>query len=102
MELGLDREPGRLLVVDWVPAQPDGRPALANFLFDGGHLSETEADRSVRLAADELLAWRLAAPDSWPQLLAPHMMRRLRACAEALATGTTAYLHHGQCPDESG
>jgi 8-oxo-dGTP pyrophosphatase MutT (NUDIX family) len=28
-ELGLKVKPGRLLAVDWVPAQPDGRPALA-------------------------------------------------------------------------
>jgi len=34
-ELGLDLKPGPLLVVDWVPPQPDGRPALANYLFDG-------------------------------------------------------------------
>ena len=31
-ETGLELRPGRLLAVDWVPPQDDGRPALANFL----------------------------------------------------------------------
>jgi len=97
-ELGLDLKPGRLLVVDWVPPQPDGRPALANFLFDGGRITEQHAKQHVALQSDELSEWRLAGPGEWDQLLAEHMVRRLRACAEALATGTTAYLHHGWHP----
>jgi len=97
-ELGLDLKPGRLLVVDWVPPQPDGRPALANFLFDGGRISEQQAEQYVALQSDELSEWRLAAPGEWDQLLAEHMVRRLHACAEALSTGATAYLHHGWHP----
>ncbi|MFE5325100.1 NUDIX domain-containing protein [Embleya sp. NPDC056575] len=98
-ELGLDLHPGRLLVVDWMPAQPDGRPALANHLFDGGPVTETEARARIRLAGDELANWRLARPAEWDILMAPHMARRLRACAAALADGTTAYLHQGTAPD---
>jgi 8-oxo-dGTP pyrophosphatase MutT (NUDIX family) len=98
-ELGLDLAPGRLLVVDWVPPQADGRPALANHLFDGGLITETQARADIRLAAGELTAWRLATPAEWDTLMAPHMARRLRACARALADHTTAYLHHGTVPD---
>ncbi|MGC0417047.1 NUDIX domain-containing protein [Embleya sp. AB8] len=97
-ELGLDLAPGRLLVVDWVPPQPDGRPAPANYLFDGGILTRADAEARVHLAAGELVAWHLAEPAEWDVLMAPHMARRLRACANALTCGTTAYLHHGSDP----
>jgi 8-oxo-dGTP pyrophosphatase MutT (NUDIX family) len=97
-ELGLTLSPGRLLVVDWVPPQPDGRPALSNFLFDGGTITEQQAHAQLLLPPEELTSWRLATADEWPQLLAPHMLRRVQACVEALATGSTAYLHHGWPP----
>jgi 8-oxo-dGTP pyrophosphatase MutT (NUDIX family) len=90
-EAGLDLKPGRLLAVDWVPAQPDGRPPLCNFLFDGGTLGQQE----IRLQDGELTGWKLAAPREWEQLLAPHMARRVAACADALEAGTTAYLQYG-------
>ena len=93
-ETGLELRPGRLLAVDWVPPQDDGRPALANLLFDGGRL-DSGPDREIRLQDDELTGWTLAAPPEWDSLLAPHMARRVRACARALAAGTTAYLQHG-------
>ncbi|MFJ7258437.1 NUDIX domain-containing protein [Streptomyces sp. NPDC098085] len=47
-ELGFDLTPGRLLVVDWVPEQPDGRPPLVNFLFDGGLITKNEAQTRSR------------------------------------------------------
>jgi 8-oxo-dGTP pyrophosphatase MutT (NUDIX family) len=97
-ELGIDLAPGRLLAVDWIPEQPDGRPALANYLFDGGVLCHDDAVRRLRLDGDEHAEWRVAGADQWADLLAPHMVRRLHACSRALASGTTAYLHHGWEP----
>lgn len=94
-ELGIAMTPGRLLVVDWMPGQPDGRPPLANFAFDAGRLTEAEAEQCVELEADELAAWRLASPDEWDQMLSPHMARRVHACARALAQKTTYYLREG-------
>jgi ADP-ribose pyrophosphatase YjhB (NUDIX family) len=94
-ELVLDLAPGRLLAVDWVPPQPDGRPALANFLFHGGVITGAEATERIHLQPGELTGWQLAAPHEWDTMLAPHMARRLRACAGALAAGSTAYLQHG-------
>jgi 8-oxo-dGTP pyrophosphatase MutT (NUDIX family) len=94
-ELGYDLRPGRLLVVDWVPPQPDGRPALANFVFDGGTLTEQDAHDTLHLQPDELAAWRLCSLDEADGLLAPHMARRIRACVSAVSQGHTAYLHHG-------
>lgn len=99
-ELGLDLTPGRLLVVDWVPPGSDGRPALANFLFEGGQLTQAQAERHLRLDRQELSEWRLITAQEWDDLLLPHMARRLRACVDALATGTTAYLQHGWHPTD--
>jgi 8-oxo-dGTP pyrophosphatase MutT (NUDIX family) len=101
-ELGIELVPGRLLVVDWVPPLPDGRPALANFLFDGGQLTHAQAEQRLHLQPDELTAWQMAGPDDWDTLLAPHMARRIRACADALATGGTVYLQDGRHPTGPG
>jgi 8-oxo-dGTP pyrophosphatase MutT (NUDIX family) len=79
-ETGLELRPGRLLAVDWVPPQDDGRPALANFLFDGGRIDVGPGRQEVRLQDGELTGWTLAAPREWDVLLAPHMARRVRAC----------------------
>ncbi|SBW16977.1 NUDIX domain-containing protein [Protofrankia symbiont of Coriaria ruscifolia] len=97
-ELGLDLRPGRLLAVDWVPPQDDGRPALVNFVFDGGTLTAHDAEHRLHLQADELTAWRLCTPTECDQLLAPYMAQRIHACADALRTGRTAYLQHGRPP----
>jgi 8-oxo-dGTP pyrophosphatase MutT (NUDIX family) len=97
-ELGVDLRPQRLLVVDWVPAQPDGRPPLVNFLFDGGQYPASHLHDVVRLGTDELAEWRLADPEEQSRLLIPLLARRLRACAKALADGTTQYLYDGHPP----
>jgi 8-oxo-dGTP pyrophosphatase MutT (NUDIX family) len=94
-EVGLELMPGRLLAVDWVLPQDDGRPALASYVFDGGHLDGGDARQRIRLQLSELTDWMMASPDEWDTLMAPHTARRTHACAEALATGGTAYLHHG-------
>jgi len=94
-ELGIDRVPGRLLVVDWVPALPDGRPPLANFVFDGGLVSEDWLAANVVLQQSELAEWRLADASQQEALLMPLLARRLRACAAALADGRAGYLHDG-------
>ena len=98
-ELGIDLLPGRLVAIDWVPEQPDGRPPLANYLFDGGPITQTQAQARLRLEDDELTEWKLADPDEWDTLLAPHLARRLHACVRALADGTTVYLQYGFEPN---
>ncbi|MGI8313360.1 NUDIX domain-containing protein [Saccharopolyspora hattusasensis] len=90
-ELGLDQPLGRLLVVDSVPEQQP-RPALLNFLYDGGLLQDAG---QIRLDDTELAEWRLTGPDEWDELLVAHMARRVHACSRALDTGTTLDLHYG-------
>lgn len=95
-ELGIDMTPGRLLAVDWVPAQPDGRPPLANYVFDGGIITEQWARENVRLDTDEVTEWCLADAAERETLLIPLLARRLTACLTALADGEAAYLHDGR------
>src|SRR5215510_1060950 len=51
-ELGLDRPPGRILAVDWVPSTPD-RPEGLIVVYDGGVLSAEET-AAIRLPPEEL------------------------------------------------
>lgn len=94
-ELGRDLAPGRLLVIDWVPEQLDGRPPLVNYLFDGGLITQDDATTQLHLDPNELTDWRLAPAAEWDTLLAPHLVRRLHACARALSEDRTIYLQHG-------
>jgi len=50
-ELGLDVEPGLLLVADWAPSAEEGDKLL--FVFDGGVLT-TEQLAAIRLQPDEI------------------------------------------------
>jgi hypothetical protein len=63
-----------------------------------GPRRSSEAQQRISLQVGELTTWRMAAPQEWDTLLAPHMTRRIGACAAALASGGTAYLHHGWQP----
>jgi 8-oxo-dGTP pyrophosphatase MutT (NUDIX family) len=101
-ELGIDLVPGRLLVVDWVPAQPDGRPPLANYLFDGGAVTERWLREHVRLAAGELSDWSPAGVDDLDGMLIPLLAGRVREALGALAAGTAVYLHGGRPPGAIG
>ena len=83
-EIGLDRELGRLLAVDWVHGT--GRPPLVAYLYDGGVLGEDDF-KAIRLQEDELLSWRVVAPQDVPEYLPGSLGRRVLAALEALADG---------------
>lgn len=99
-ELGIDLTPGRLLAIDWVPAQDDGRPPLANFVFDAGETTQCWLEDNVHLAIDELAEWQLADAAQQERLLIPLLTRRLRHCASALISGSTKYLLNGHTDAE--
>jgi 8-oxo-dGTP pyrophosphatase MutT (NUDIX family) len=96
-ELGFDLLPGRLLAVDWVPPQPDGRPALQNNLFDGGVLDDARI-ASLRLADGELTRSKFATRAEAAEMLRPHMARRVAVCLDVVHTDRTAYLENGFDP----
>lgn len=93
-ELGLEIEPGRLLVVDYA------RPPFAHweglrFVFDGGILDQRSVE-GIRLQEEELASWRFVDEAALADLVAPPLRRRIGV---ALQTGTqalgTRYLEYG-------
>ncbi|MFF7971535.1 NUDIX domain-containing protein [Streptomyces sp. NPDC007905] len=92
-EIGLDREPGRLLAVDWVAGA--GRPPLVAYLYDGGVLTESEL-KAIRLQEEELLSWRLVTREEIPGHLPGALGRRVLAALDVLAEGAgTVELENG-------
>ncbi|MFI0976978.1 NUDIX domain-containing protein [Streptomyces sp. NPDC021093] len=86
-EIGLDVEPGRLLVVDW--SQREGRPPIAAYLYDGGVLGEEQL-ASIRLQEEELLSWRLVPVDEVETYALGSLGGRILAALAALADGAGA------------
>jgi ADP-ribose pyrophosphatase YjhB (NUDIX family) len=92
-EIGLDREPGRLLAVDWVHGV--GRPPLVAYLYDGGVLTEAEL-KAIRLQEEELLSWRLVPREEIADHLPGALGRRVLTALDVLADGAgTAELENG-------
>ncbi|MFG2884234.1 NUDIX domain-containing protein [Streptomyces sp. NPDC048297] len=92
-EIGLDREPGRLLAVDWVPGA--GRPPLVAYVYDGGVLTDTEL-KAIRLQEEELLSWRLVPREEITAHLPGALGRRVLAALDVLKEGSgTAELENG-------
>jgi 8-oxo-dGTP pyrophosphatase MutT (NUDIX family) len=91
-ELGLAREPGRLLVVDWAPHPELGDRVL--FVFDGGVLTEPDI-AAIRLQPEELDSYEFLPPADALDRLIPRLRRRVSAALQARAVGRTVYLEHG-------
>ncbi|MFF8726363.1 NUDIX domain-containing protein [Streptomyces sp. NPDC015171] len=92
-EIGLDRELGRLLAVDWV--RGTGRPPLVAYLYDGGVLTDAEL-KSIRLQEEELLSWRLVPREEITAHLPGALGHRVLTALDVLADGSgTAELENG-------
>lgn len=74
-EIGLDVEPGALLMVDWRPRDAE-RPPLIHYFYDGGTLG-TEDIARIRLQEDEIDEYGFFDPEAARDLLAPHTHERL-------------------------
>ena len=92
-ELGLDRPPGRVLAVDWVPSRPE-RPEGLIVVYDGGMLSAADA-AAIRLADEELTGFAFVGRDEVAGLVTPLLARRIAACLDAAEAGTVAALENG-------
>ena len=92
-ELGLDRPPGRVLAVDWVPSRP-GRPEGVVVVYDGGVMPVADIDAIV-LGDWELAGFAFTEPGDVACLVTPLLARRIIACLDAAATGTVAALENG-------
>nr|WP_203614350.1 NUDIX hydrolase [Streptomyces sp. SID13726] len=92
-EIGLDRDLGRLLAVDWV-YRPTWPPLVA-YLYDGGVLTDDEF-KAIRLQEEELLSWRLVPREELAEYLPGTLGHRVLAALDALADGAgTAELENG-------
>ncbi|MDX8053268.1 NUDIX hydrolase [Lentzea sp. BCCO 10_0798] len=89
-ELGLVREPGRLLVADWAPRDGEDRVL---FVFEGGLLT---ADDDIRLQAEELRSYEFVRPSQVGERLIPRLARRVAEALRARESGETRYLEHGR------
>jgi len=88
-EIGLDIEPGPLLVIGWVA--PDGvrtRP-IVHFVFDGGVLAD---DTPIRLQSSELEAYRFVDAGDLDRYLPPFISARVAAALRGRGAGATVYL----------
>ncbi|MGN9757358.1 NUDIX domain-containing protein [Streptomyces sp. SD31] len=83
-EIGLDRELGRLLAVDW--SHGTGRPPVVAYLYDGGVLGEDDF-KAIRLQEEELLSWRLVPREDITAHLPGSLGRRVLAALDVLADG---------------
>jgi len=92
-ELGLDRPPGRVLAVDWVPSRPE-RPEGLIVVYDGGVLTGAEI-KEIVVGDDELAGCAFVARDEVAGLVTPLLARRVASCLDAVATGTVASLENG-------
>ena len=91
-ELGLEKAPGRLLVVDYNPAQGEKSESLM-FIFDGGVLAPTEVSQ-IRLRPGELLDFGFFARTDLPESLTPALRRRILAAWQQVERGGGAYLEN--------
>jgi 8-oxo-dGTP diphosphatase len=92
-ELGLAVQPGRLLVVDWVPPRPDRTEGLM-MVFDGGVLTPPQIEQ-IRLPVDELRSWAWCTEQQAGKRLSELLARRISAAVRARAEGTMVYLENG-------
>jgi ADP-ribose pyrophosphatase YjhB (NUDIX family) len=92
-ELGLDRPPGRVLAVDWVPSRPE-RPEGLIVVYDGGVLSPEEVGE-ITLRDGELAGYEFVDPAGVGERVTPLLARRIAACLDAVAAGTVASLENG-------
>ncbi|MEU9154303.1 NUDIX hydrolase [Streptomyces sp. NPDC048417] len=92
-EIGLDREMGRLLTVDWVHGT--GRPPIVAYLYDGGVVTDADLG-AIRLQEEELLSWRLVPRAELSTYLTGSLGRRVLAALDVLDEGAgTAELENG-------
>ncbi|WP_037266375.1 NUDIX hydrolase [Kibdelosporangium aridum] len=92
-ELGMKRDLGRLLVVDYVFPQ-EAWPEAVMFIFDGGTLTQSDVD-AMEFVDGEILSAGFYDLTEARKRLAPRLARRVEAALQALSQGATALCEHG-------
>jgi 8-oxo-dGTP diphosphatase len=96
-ELGIDREAGALLAVDYVPADGARTEGLI-VVFDGGTIDDPGR---LRLPPDELSDWAFVEPERIADHLPALQARRAHAALRARRAGLPLYLEDGRCETPS-
>jgi 8-oxo-dGTP pyrophosphatase MutT (NUDIX family) len=91
-ELGIDRQPRRLLVIDWAPNDGEGDKIL--YIFDCGPLGDDEG--RITLGDGELDQWEWVPVGQVAGYVIPRLARRLARACQAGGAGATLYLEHGE------
>jgi 8-oxo-dGTP diphosphatase len=91
-ELGIQRKPRQLLVMDWAPHPEEGDKIL--YIFDCGELGDDEG--RIHLGAAELDRWAWIPIAQLGDYVVPRLQRRLTGAHRAYSTGRPAYLENGQ------
>ncbi|AGL16654.1 NUDIX hydrolase [Actinoplanes sp. N902-109] len=92
-ELSVAVTPGRLLAVDWVPAEGHRPRPLSVYVFDGGVL---DAGAGVTLPPDELEGYRFTTAGHAGTVMTAANHARLQAARAARHGGTARYCVRGQ------
>ncbi|ASN53768.1 NUDIX hydrolase [Sinomonas sp. R1AF57] len=90
-ELGLDIEPGALLLIAH-SAFPDPIGDGLSFLYDGGSLPD---GAEVTLQEEELTEWRFVAPGEFVEYFGDHGALHIQAALTGLAEARTLELEDG-------
>ena len=88
-ELGIDIEPGPLLVVGWAGLDGTRPKPIVHFVFDGGVLTD---DTPIRLQESELDDYRFVDAGDLACYLPPVISARVAAALRSRGTGAAVYL----------
>jgi 8-oxo-dGTP diphosphatase len=88
-EIGLDIEPGPLLVIGWLAPDDVRTKPIVHFVFDGGVLAD---DPPIRLQSSELDDYGFVEADDLDRYLPPFISARVAAALRGRGTGATVYL----------
>ena len=92
-EVGLDREAGALLSVEWRPPMENVGDGV-HFIFDGGLVTAAQA-ASLRLQASEIAEARFLPPEEACALLPGRLAARVRPALAVRPHGPPVYLEAG-------
>lgn len=88
-ELGISRDIGRPLVVEWVGAHGPWDDQIA-FVFDGGVMTDSDI-AAVRVSDPEIATWRFADVDDARTVMREHIGHRLANAVRALDDNQLGY-----------
>jgi 8-oxo-dGTP pyrophosphatase MutT (NUDIX family) len=91
-ELGIDRQPQRLLVVDWAPNDGEGDKIL--YVFDCGEAGDDVT--RIKLTDREVDHWDWVPIGHVSDYVIPRLARRLVQAYEVRRAGMPLYLEHGE------